>query len=192
VEVDDPGRLQASLETLVARAADEAVREGRPALRLEAEQVGEDTFFAIRGLPGFDVHYAYSGGYLVAAPSRALVLKAIQGRAAGETLARSARLRALFRPDRDLNVSALLYQDMGPLVTSLLDAPGAASLSAEQRRSVQALAGDARPTLLCAYGEPDGIRVAGLGGVFDLQTGDLALPLLVQRVFSGTARVATP
>jgi ferric-dicitrate binding protein FerR (iron transport regulator) len=192
VEVYDPARLQASLQTLVTRAGDQAQSAGRPALRLEAEQADGETYYALRGGLPFEVHYAYSGGYLVAAPSRALVMKAIQARAGGETLARSPRLQALFTPDRDVNVSAILYQNLAPLVGSLLQAPGAASLSAEQRRSVQALAGDARPTLLCAYGEPDGIRVAGLGGAFDLDTGDFALPLLIQRVFPGTARVAAP
>jgi ferric-dicitrate binding protein FerR (iron transport regulator) len=192
VEVYDPARLQASLQTLVARASDEAQRDDRPPVRLEAEQAGGETYYAVRGDLPFEVHYAYSGGYLVAAPTRALVRKAIQARAGGDTLARSERLRALFTPDRDVNVSAVLYQNLAPLVGSLLEAPGAARLSAEQRRSVQALAGDAGPTLLCAYGEPDGIRVAGLGGGFDLDTGDLALPLLIQRVFPDVARVAVP
>lgn len=193
VEVYDPARLQASLMTIVTRASDEAQGAGRTGVRLEAEQAGDTTYYALRGggLP-LEVHYAYSGGYLVAAPSRALVMKAIQARAEGETLPRSSRFRALFTPDRDVNVSGLVYQNLGPLVGSLLDAPGAGSLSAEQRRSVQALAGDARPTMVCAYGEPDGIRVAGLGGVFDFDTGDLALPLLLERVFPGTRRLAAP
>jgi hypothetical protein len=191
VEVYDPARLQASLQTLVTRASDEAHRAGRPALRLEAEQSGGDTYYVVRGGLPFEVHYAYSGGYLVAAPSRALVMTAIQGRASGGTLSGSERLRALFTPDHDVNVSAIVYQNLGPLVGSLMAAPGS-RLSAEQRRSLQALAGDARPTLLCAYGEPDGIRVAGLGGAFDFDTGDLALPLLLQRLFPGAAGVATP
>jgi ferric-dicitrate binding protein FerR (iron transport regulator) len=191
VEVYDPARLQASLQTLVTRASDEAQRAGRPALRLEAEQSGADTYYVVRGGLPFEVHYAYSGGYLVAAPSRALVMTAIQGRAGGDMLAGSERLRALFTPDHDVNVSAIVYQNLGPLVGSLMAAPGS-RLSAEQRRSVEALAGDARPTLLCAYGEADGIRVAGLGGAFDLDTGDLALPFLLQRLFPGAARVAAP
>jgi ferric-dicitrate binding protein FerR (iron transport regulator) len=190
-EVYDPARLQASLQTLVSRASGEAERAGRPPLRLEAEQAGGETYYALRGGP-FEVHYAYSGGYVVVAPTRALVMKAIQDRAAGDTLARSERLRALFTPDRDTNVSAIVYQNIGPLVGSLLDAPGAASLSAEQRRSVQALAGEAGPNLLCAYGEPDGIRVAGLGGAFDLDAADLTLPLLLQRVIPGHAPLAKP
>jgi hypothetical protein len=64
----------------------------------------------------------------------------------------------------------------------MLDAPGAGALTEEQRRSFDALSRDTRPTILCAYGEPSAVRVAGLGGVFDLDTTDLALPMLLERV----------
>ena len=188
VEVADPARLQSSLEVLVRRANEEAARAGRPALVLESEDVGGQAYHVIRGarLP-VELHYALVEGYLVAAPSRALVMRALQTRASGDTLARSASFRALFPPDRDVNVSGLVYQNLGPIVRSLLDAPGAGSLSAEQRRSFDALTQDTRPTVLCAYGEPSAVRVAGLGGVFDLDTTDLALPMLIERL-RGTSR----
>ncbi len=183
VEVADPARLQSSLEVLVRRANEEATRAGGPALVLESEDVGGQAYHVIRGarLP-VELHYALAEGYLVAAPSRALVMRALQTRASGDTLGRSASFRALFPPDRDVNVSGLVYQNLGPIVRSLLDAPGAGSLSAEQRRSVDALTQDTRPTVLCAYGEPSAVRVAGLGGVFDLDTTDLALPMLIERL----------
>ncbi len=143
------------------------------------------------GLP-FEVHYAFADGYVVAGPSRALVMRALLTRASGDTLARSARFRSLFPPERDVNVSAVVYQNLGPLVGTLLDAPGAGALSTDQRRSVQALGNDARPSVLCAYGEPDAVRVSGLGGVFDLDTSELALPVLLERVLAGTRAKANP
>ncbi len=187
VEVADPTRLQSSLEVLVRRANEEAARAGRPALALESEEAGGQTYHVIRGaaLP-VELHYAFAEGYAVAAPSRALVMRALQARASGDTLARSSSFRALFTPDRDVNVSGLVYQNLGPLVRALLDAPGAGALSAEQRRTFDALSRDTRPTILCAYGEPSALRVAGLGGVFDLDTADLALPMLVERVIGRT------
>jgi hypothetical protein len=183
VEVSDPARLQSSLEVLVRRANEEATRAGRPALALESEDVGGQAYHVIRGarLP-LELHYALAEGYLVAAPSRALVMRALQTHASGDTLARSASFRALFPPDRDVNVSGLLYQNLGPMVRSLLDAPGAGALTADQRRSIEALTQDTRPTVLCAYGEPSAVRLAGLGGVFDLDTADLALPMLLARL----------
>jgi len=189
VEVVDPARLQSSLEVLVRRASEEAARAGRPALVLESEDAGGQTYHVIRGagLP-VELHYAFAEGYAVAAPSRALVMRALQARASGDSLARSSSFRALFTPDRDVNVSGLLYENLGPLVRGLLEAPGAGALSADQRRAFDALSRDARPAILCAYGEPRALRVAGLGGVFDLDTADLALPMLVERLRAASLR----
>jgi hypothetical protein len=189
VEVYDPVRLQASLGQLVQRANDEALRAGRPGLTLLAEQAGDDTFYALHGagLP-FELHYAFTGGYMVAAPSRALVMQAIRTRESGDSLGRSASFRALFPPDRDAHVSGLVYQNLGRMVGSLLEAPGAAQLTPEQRGSVEDLTRDARPTLLCAYGEERGIRVAGLGGALDFDAADLALPMLLERVLPAVMR----
>jgi hypothetical protein len=192
VEVYDPARLQASLERLVARANDEAASAGRPGLRLESEQVGEATYHSLRGDMPFELHYAFAGGYVVAAPSRALVMKAIRTYESGESLGRSASFRALFPPDPDAHVSGLLYQNMGPTIGSLLQAPGAGQLSLDQRRSLEALTGDARPTLVSIYGEQDGIRVAGTGRALNLDGADLALPLLLERAMGGLPRPANP
>jgi len=192
VEVYDPARLQASLELLVTRTNDEAASAGRPGLRLEAEQVGEETYHSLRGDMPFELHYAFAGGYLVAAPSRALVMKAIRTYDSGESLGRSASFRSLFPPDRDAHVSGLLYQNVGPTVLSLLQAPGASQLTGDHRRSFDALTRDARPTLVSIYGEEDGIRVAGTGGAFNLDGADLALPLLLERAMGGTPRRANP
>jgi hypothetical protein len=190
VEVYDPARLQSTLELLVTRTNDEAASAGRPGLRLEAEQVGEATYHSLRGDMPFELHYAFAGGYLVAAPSRALVMKAIRTYESGETLGRSASFRSLFPPDRDAHVSGLLYQNVGPTVLSLLEAPGAGQLSSGQRRSFETLTQDTRPTLVSIYGEDEGIRVAGTGGAFDLDGADLALPLLLERAMGGLPRLA--
>ena len=181
VEVVDPLRLQTSLEVLLARAADEAADAGRPGLRLDSELVDGRTFHAVRGGLPFEVHYAFAEGYLVAGPSRAVVMQAVRTRESGSSLARSPGFRGLFPPDRRPHVSGLLYQNLGPAVSRLLDA-GMASLSPEQRRSAEALAREAGPTLLCAYGEEDAILLAGRGGVLDLEPAQLALPLLLERL----------
>ena len=192
LEVYDPARLQASLELLVTRTNDEAASAGRPGLRLESEQVGEETYHCLRAELPVELHYAYAGGYMVAAPSRALVMKAIRTHHSGETLGRSASFRALFPPDPDAHVSGLVYQNMGPTILSLLQAPGASQLTGDQRRSFEALTRDARPTLVSIYGEDDGIRVAGTGGAFNLDGADLALPLLLERAMGGLPRQANP
>jgi hypothetical protein len=160
-------------------------------LVLESEDVGGRTFHVLRGLP-VEVHYAYADGYLVGAPSRALVMRALQTRDSGDSLSRSASFRALFPPDRDVNVSGLVYQNLGPMVRSLLDAPGAGTLSESQKSAVEGITRGARPSILCAYGEPTAVRVSGLGAAFDLDTSELALPVLLERVWAGTRHLATP
>lgn len=193
-EVYDPGRLQSSIQTLVGRANQEAARRNHAGVTLAAEQVGSHTHYSIAGAEvPFELHWAYVDGYLVAGPSRALVMRSIQTRASGDTLARSRSFRALFPADREMNVSALAYQNFGPMLRSLADAADGVTLSDDQKRTVASLMSTARPTLAVAYGEPGGIRVSGVGGLFDLSAADLTLPALLQRLVprvldSGTAK----
>jgi FecR-like protein/putative zinc finger protein len=193
VEVYDPSRLQSAIQALVAAWNDEAQRDGWPGLRLEAEQSGDRTYYALRPTDArfpVEVHYAFDHGYLVAAPSRALVARALETRESGERLAQSDRFRSLFPADGQTNVSAVLYQNFAPLMKSLAD--GASLAGEEQRGAVAALAGATEPSLVCAYGEPDRIQVAGLGGLFDLDLSGAALPLMLGRLIPGTEPRAHP
>jgi hypothetical protein len=193
VEVYDAARLQRSLQVLIGKVNDEAASAGRAGLRLEAEQVGAQTYHSLRGgeLP-FEVHYTFADGYLVAGPSRALVMQALRARETGESLSRSGAFLGLFPPGRQDHVSGLLYQNLTGVFGALSGLAGSAQLSDEQRRALDAISRDSRPTLLCAYGETDGIQVAGIGGGLDFDPSSLALPLLLERGLSGTARRAGP
>ncbi len=192
-EVYDAPRLQRSLQVLIGKANDEAASAGRAGLRLEAEQVGAQTYHSLEGgeLP-FEIHYTFADGYLVAGPSRALVMQALRTRETGESLSRSGAFLALFPPGRQDHVSGLVYQNLTGVLGSLSGLAGQAQLTDEQRRSLDAISRDARPTLVCAYGESDGIQVAGIGGGLDFDPSSLALPLLLERGLSGTARRAGP
>ncbi len=192
-EVSDAARLQRSLQVLVGKANDEAVRAGREGLRLEADQAGGQTYHSLvsRDLP-FEIHYTLADGYLVAGPSRAIVMQALRTRETGESLSHSPSFLALFPAGRQDHVSGLVYQNLGGVFGSLSGLSGSAPLTEEQRRSMDALSRDAKPTLLCAYGEVDGIQVAGIGGGLDLDPTSLALPLLLERGLKGTARHAVP
>ena len=121
VEVYDPARLQSSLELLVTPGERRGGERGaaRPPARVRAGGRGDVSFPAAASCPS-SCTTPSPDGYLVAAPSRALVMQAIRTRESGETLGRSARFRALFPPDRDAHVSGLVYQNMGPTIRSLL------------------------------------------------------------------------
>jgi hypothetical protein len=148
-------------------------------VHLEAEQADTVTYHALRGggLP-FEVHYAFSAGYLVAAPSRALVMRAIQARESGRSFATSERLRTLAPADAEPNASGLVYQNLGPLLGGLLSA---LPVQPAQRASVEKLTSEAKPSLLFVYGDEDRIRMAAVGDAFDLDPTKLALPLLLQQ-----------
>ena len=184
-EVYDPARLQSALQSLVTSWNEDAPREHRSPLRLEAEQVDSRTYYALRSTDAswpLQVHYAFVDGYLVAAGSRALVMRAIQVREGGSSLPQSAAFRSLFPADDRTNVSALLYQNLGSLVSGVVQTPGAAGLSPGQRGLVSALARQSPPTLLYAYGENDRIQVAGMGGLVALDPSSAALPALIGRL----------
>ena len=56
------------------------------------------------------------------------------------------------------------------------------------QQAVRQLAGESRPTLVCAYGEDRAIRVTGRGGLFDFDAAELALPLVLQRMVPSELR----
>jgi hypothetical protein len=189
--VNDPARLQASLQVLVEKANAEIARhQSETTVRLEAEQSGRVTYYALRGLP-FEVHYAYASGFLVAGPNRAQVAQALRTHASGDTLGRSARFRALLPADGQDHVSGLIYQNLGASLGAVLGAAGSA-VSDEQRGTLESMARQSQASLVCAYGREDGITVASNVGLTDFDPAELALPMLLERVLPGTARRRTP
>jgi hypothetical protein len=129
-EVYDPVRLQQTVARAIQQANAELVGQGKPGVALTWEQDGDRTYYAIQtgaaSQSPLNVHYLYADGYLVAAPSRAQLDKALAQRAAGTTLATSARLRGLLGRDGQVNVSALFYQNLGPVLGPLAGAAGGA------------------------------------------------------------------
>ena len=166
VEVYDPARLQMTVEKLVENINREGRKSGAPPVRLDKEQAGGRTFYALRGMtPGSEAHYVFQDGYLIAAPSRALLLRAIQSRETGYNLPRSAKFTALLPRDGQANYSGLVYHDLGAAMKTL---GGALPLSPEQRKSLESVTPGKEPTLVLAYGEQDRIQLASTGSLFGL------------------------
>jgi hypothetical protein len=115
--------------------------------------------------------YTFADGYLILAPSRALLIAAIETHANGTSLARSASFQALLPNDNQANFSAMIYQNLGPILKPL-----ASQLNSGQLAMLQQLAVDSKPSVMCAYGESDRIEVASSGKLLDL---NLALPTLL-------------
>ncbi|HKI06170.1 MAG TPA: FecR domain-containing protein [Thermoanaerobaculia bacterium] len=168
-EVYDPARLQQTLEKVVARVNTELRSKGKPALSITTEQAGGRTFYAIVGTePKVSIHYVFEDGYLVTGTSRALLERSLQQRDSGVTLATTAKFRDLLGPDGQVNVSAMVYQNIAPLAKSaskvLPESLGNGNGNGNGRRGPAAIGqwlATQGPTLYYAYAEPDRIVFAG-------------------------------
>ncbi len=114
-EVYDPARLQRTFQQAAARLSAELRDQGKPPVELREERRGGRTWYAMVGTdPKIEIHYLFEDGYMVAAPSRALLERTLQQRSSGTTLSGHARLRDLLGEDGQVNVSALVYQNLAP------------------------------------------------------------------------------
>src|SRR5438270_4276553 len=181
-EVHDPGRLQSTIQQLVTDINDHVKGEHK-GLALDQETANGLTFYTIRSLDAtksFEVMYTFTDGYMILGPSRALVMNAIAIHQSGNSLARSADFRALLPQDEHPDVSAVLYQNLAPVI-----APIAQQLSPSQLQSLQQLAAETKPSVVCAYGEENAIRVATSSRLFGFDLNTLALTTLMNAAQPG-------
>jgi len=159
LEVPDPAGLQAGVERLVEAANHHASGEAR-SLNLTGEQVGVRTFYSLRGPASAELHYTYSDGYLIAAPSRAMLEQALDVQKAGAGLSRSTRFAALLPRDGQPDFSGLIYNDPGTLSAPLLNG---LTLHGQHRNALRAAA---QPSLILFYSATDHIELAARGDLF--------------------------
>jgi ferric-dicitrate binding protein FerR (iron transport regulator) len=168
VEVYDPPRLQSVFTRLVAEANRRAAKSGGHSIHMAQETVDGRTYYTIDSPalgPLAAAHYTFADGYMIAAPSRALVKRALDLKAAGTSITHAEKFMALTPRDHYANFSAVLYQNLGtslaPLA-GLLSGMTGAHLPPGQPNPIDRL-GNLKPTLIAAYGAPDRITVAGAG-----------------------------
>jgi hypothetical protein len=190
VEVNNSGALQVAIDKLVEAGNREARKSNQPGVTLNQTQVGGRTFYAIQsqsvGL-STEYNYTFADGYMILAPSRALLLAALQTHANGASLARSASFHALLPSDNQANFSAMIYQNLSPILKPL-----ASQLNSQQLEFLQQMAADSKPSVFCAYGESDRIEVASSAKLFDLNPGLPTLIHLLGLSDHGTSRPANP
>ena len=178
-EAKDPGRLQSTIQQLVTDVNDH-VKGEHPGLALEQNAANGLTFYTIRSTDAtkpFEATYTFTDGYMILGPSRALVMNAIAIHQNGNSLAHSADFRALLPQDEQPDVSAVLYQNLAPVIQ-----PIAQQLSASQLQSLKQIAAETKPSVVCAYGESNAIRVASSSRLFGFDLNTLALTTLMNVV----------
>jgi hypothetical protein len=161
-EVNDPARLQTAIERAVTELSAFAASTGNPSIAFTHEEGGGRTYHSLSMGGGLaQMTYTFASGYLIAAPSRALVENAIRYHDSGYTLPQSARFRSALPEDSNVNFSALFYQDLAPLVGPLVDRyKNSGSLSDEQRQALAAFSSSSKPTLAALYARDGQIVIA--------------------------------
>ena len=189
-EVYDPLRLQSSLQKIVAAYNQRAAAHNRPALDLSQQQVGNQTYYVItssgKGLVN-ELDYTFADGFMIVAPSRALLMKALQVKENGTSLGDSVSFRDMLPHDNHNNFSALLYQNLSPVLSPLSGA-----LTGEQMQYLKQIAQDNKPTVVAAYGDTDKIEVVATSRFFGFDLNSLTLSALLGARNRGTPPLANP
>lgn len=157
-EVYDQARLQQSIEKLTAELNTWAATQGKKGVNFEKSEQSGRVFHTIKSLDyGLEFNYTFVNGYLVAAPSRALVDRALKYRESQYSLVRSAKFRAALPEDGNANFSALVYNNLSSVVAPAARQLGgfADKLPEEQKQMMKAM-GENTPAMLgyvYAYGD---------------------------------------
>jgi hypothetical protein len=184
IEVNDSGRLQNTLRTLVDDFNVDAARGHRPALSYEESQFDGRTYYHVQSQdpgPGHSLYYTFADGYMIIGPERALLVQAIATRQSGRSIARSPQFVSSLPQDPQSNVSALYYQNLAPLLNAV-----AGQLTPSQLQSVRDLAADTRPSMVVAYGQESQIEFTSNNRFPGLDLNSFALTRLFALSSDGT------
>ena len=167
VEVNDPARLEWSIEQMVKSA-----NQAQPAanVQLTHELVGGLTYYTLTSAQSpVAVNYVFTDGYLLLAPNHNLLATSIQNRTLGTTLTRSVTFKTLLPQNGQMNFSGLVYYNSSAAIAPMADQlANTKFLTEEQKKALAALTADRAPTLIYAYAEPDRIVAATRGSFFGL------------------------
>ncbi|MEP7339432.1 MAG: FecR domain-containing protein [Acidobacteriota bacterium] len=141
-QVDDQTHLQQTLELTVDKLNAQLAAHNKQPLVWTRTESGGKMFYQLKSAD-FPValNYAYAYGYLIAAPSRALVENAINYKESGHTLLGSAKFKASLPEDNQANFSAMVYQNVGSLLGPAAKLMGNAGQK-EASKAVKGFLGD--------------------------------------------------
>ncbi len=159
LEVYDPAKLQWTLEEALAELNTHLGQEGEAEIELRQEEVGGQVFYTVDSKM-MDVHYTFEDGYMVLAPNRTLLDRAIRFRDSGYSITDASRFTSLLPADGRNNFSGLIYQDLSSVMSSVAERIAQGQLSEEQKSTLEAMKTESAPSLGYAYGEEDSILIA--------------------------------
>jgi hypothetical protein len=162
LEVNDPARLEWSIEQMVKTA-----QQQKPEAKVELtnELVGGLRYYSLSSTNSpISIHYVFTDGFLLMAPTENLLTTSIEGRTMGTSLTSSTTFRAQLPQNRQMNFSALIYYNASASIAPMAEQLTSTSfLTADQKKALAALTADKKPTLIYAYAEKDRIVAATRG-----------------------------
>jgi hypothetical protein len=161
-EVDNPERLRATIAKLV-ESYNAAPSERTGILTLSQTETDGRAYYRLHSdkLP-WEAHWTFEGEYWIAAASHELLVRSLQNRETGYTLAKSAGFRAQLPHDASADFSAVVWHNLGPTVGPLYNLLG----GTQKGSTLPKL--DMKPGVICFWAAPDRIDVATLGGLFGM------------------------
>ncbi|UWZ85407.1 FecR domain-containing protein [Occallatibacter riparius] len=163
IEVNNASALENTLEKMVQAISSQAQGTKAHVLQIQQSTVDSTVYYTVRDVTAGAVvaEYTYANGFMVMGPNRAIVMDALKTQANGNSLSRSASFRASLPKDENENYSAVAYQNLSPVLTPLLS-----QLTGDTAQAIQKLAADARPTVICAWGQDNRIEAASDSRLF--------------------------
>jgi hypothetical protein len=116
--------------------------------------------------PLTEAHYTFADGYLLAGPTRALLVKALQLKMSGTSITHSAKFLAMEPRDHYAHYSGLVYANIGNTLAPLAGLIGGLVPQGHGAENALAKLNDLKPMLVAAYAHGDEITVAGSGNLF--------------------------
>jgi hypothetical protein len=164
-EVNNAPRLENTIQWAVTNVNRELQAQGQPLLNLTSETVDGKTYHALTSTAApMEIHYTSWMGYMIVAPSRALVAEAIRIHDTGTSINRSAAFRAQLPADGRDVASAIMYQNLEAMsnsLTSLASDIGEKDFR-EGLRTLTAVQ-NSLPKVAFVYGEQDRILASAKG-----------------------------
>jgi len=164
-EVNDAPRLENTIQWAVTNINRELEARGEPLLNLKSETVDGKTYHSLTSdAAPIEFHYTSWAGYMIVAPSRALVAEAIRIHDTGTSINRSAAFRALLPADGRDTASAIMYQNVEAMSSGVTSLAGDIA-EKDFREGLRALTAvqSSLPRVVFVYGEQDRILGSAKG-----------------------------
>ena len=184
VEVYNQAQLQSTLARIVTELNRVAQTQNKKGFTLTSSEESGQTFYVIKSLDfPVEVNYTFTKGYLIATPSKALIDRAARYAESSSSILQSPRFIASLPEDNQANFSAMLYQNLAPVVNPIAKNMG--NLSEKMKGgglgAITSMANDA-PSLAYAYSFGDRITLSvntenGALNLGDLLGGSTSLAL---------------